>query len=156
MKRRRSIPAKQTNNTLIVLGEQDINLVNHAGLVSWETIQPAIRLVVDWATITPTDNILLFGCHQGALPTYLAKRFPDNHLTIIDHHHTALETTRQTLHTNSIAEDFVSILGGPELPAEFERSFGTVILLIPKSRVLARLQERMRAIDGEAHEAGEQ
>ncbi len=125
--------------------------MNHAGLVDWKTIQPAIQLVVDWAAIKPTDKILLFGCHQGALPAYLAVRFPDSQLAITDHNHTALETTSHTLAANGISPDCVRIISEPDLSVDCNQCFETVILLIPNSRVLVRrwlLQAYQALIDG--------
>ena len=138
MKPQPTIPAHQPETSRVILGVKQIEVVNQKSLEKWDVVYPALRLVAENILVTSNERILLYGCHQGALPTYLVTSYPQTTLTIIDHNYTAIETTRQTLAANSILLTSVDFMTNLELPAECNSKFEIVIMMLPKSRSLAR------------------
>ncbi len=84
------------------LGQLSVKVFSKPGLPDWDQLPPSIELLAQYPKLHPTDRILLFGCHHGALPVVLARAVPDGQLFLIDNNSTALEMTRKTLIANNI------------------------------------------------------
>ncbi len=121
---------------MVKLGDKQIQVCSQLGLPDWEQVYPSARLCADNINFSNEDQVLLFGCHQGALAAYLSLVIPAGQLTITDHNVTALEVTKQTLSANNAPP--LNILTDIELPPEYAHQFTVAIIQIPKGRLLAR------------------
>jgi 16S rRNA (guanine1207-N2)-methyltransferase len=130
------VPNTNNCNFSVNLGTEQIEVITKPGLPEWDLVSPSMQLLVEYARIDPTDSVLLYGCHQGALGAYLAHNLPKVQLTITDHNYTALETTKQTLSANNVSS--VTILTDIDLSQELYQKFDVVFIQIPKGRSLAR------------------
>ncbi|NJD58002.1 MAG: hypothetical protein C3F13_10675 [Anaerolineales bacterium] len=131
-------PVDQVEKIHAVLGDQQVYVIKQDGLVGWTSVYPAIRLAAENVTIEPGDRILLFGCHQGALPAYMSLKYPHNPLAVIYHDYSALEASRKTLKINKIPIDSIRYITDAEMPEVEDDKFDVVIMLLPKGRSLAR------------------
>jgi 16S rRNA (guanine1207-N2)-methyltransferase len=133
---RAAIPRPDIQNYQVKLGNLQLEIFSLPGLPAWELSSPSARLIAEHALFSPPNQVLLFGCHQGALAAYLAQILPSGQLTITDHNFTALEATRLTLSANDVPQ--ADIQTGIELPSEYDQKYNAVIIQIPKGRLLAR------------------
>lgn len=99
---------------------------------------PAVTLLARCCQLHPLSRVLLMGCDLGALSVYIARLFPEVHLTITDQNFTALELCRQALSTNGIAPHRVNILAAIDFPPELSASQDAIFMLLPKGRLLSR------------------
>jgi 16S rRNA (guanine1207-N2)-methyltransferase len=134
---------------LVKLGNLQLEIFSQPGIPNWELSSPLARMIVENIVFQPAGRVLFFGCHQGALPAYLALTITAGQLSITDHNFSALEITRLTLSANNTPE--VDILEQIELPLGYEHSFNVVLIQIPKGRLLARrwLVQAYRALTDE-------
>lgn len=131
-------PSINVHKFSVKLGKDQFELVTKPGLPDWDLVCPSTQLLAEYAAVNPTDSVLLYGCHQGALGAYLARNLLQGQLSITDTNYTALEITQQTLSANNIPIESVNILTDIDLPQELFQYFHVVILQIPKGRLLAR------------------
>ncbi len=120
----------------VKLGDKQIQVHSQPGLAEWEQVYPSARLIADNIKFSPADQVLLFGCQQGALATYISLVLPAGKLTITDNDFIALEVTKKTLSANSAPP--VNILTDIELPPDYAHQYNLAIIQIPKGRLLAR------------------
>jgi hypothetical protein len=76
------------------LGQHSVEVVSKPGLPDWDQVPPATVLLALYPQLLPTDHILLFGSHHGALAVVLAHSAHEGQLYITDNNSTALEMTR--------------------------------------------------------------
>jgi 16S rRNA (guanine1207-N2)-methyltransferase len=134
---------------LVKLGKDQIEVVTKPGLPQWDLVSPSIQLLADYARIDPTDSVLMYGHHMGALGVYLSRNLPKCQLSITDNNLSVLEMTRMTLQANNVHS--VNILTRIELPQELYQKYNAVFIQIPKGRQLARrwlLQAYNALVDG--------
>jgi 16S rRNA (guanine1207-N2)-methyltransferase len=120
----------------VKLGDTQLEVLSAPGLPDWELSSPSARLIAENVRFRPTDRVLLFGCHQGALAAYLARILPPSQIFLSDNNLTALEVTRLALSANHVTG--VNLLTGIDLPSEYDQKLDVVIIQIPKGRLLAR------------------
>jgi len=130
------VPSVGVRHFSVNLGNGPIEVVTKTGLPDWALISPATHLLAECTSINPNDSILLYGCYQGALAVYLARMLPTGQLSVTDINHSALVSTQMTLAANNITS--VSFLVGIELPQELHNRFNSLIIQIPKGRLLSR------------------
>jgi 16S rRNA (guanine1207-N2)-methyltransferase len=130
------VPYTDIRKFIVKLGKEQIEVVSKPGLPEWEHVSPSVQLFAEFAKIGPTDSVLLYGSHQGALGVYLARKLTQAQLSIADHNGTMLELTQRTLSANNISS--VSILTDIDLPEKLYQKFDASFIQIPKGRSLAR------------------
>ncbi|OGO12177.1 MAG: hypothetical protein A2Y53_01915 [Chloroflexi bacterium RBG_16_47_49] len=113
-----------------------VEVVSKPGLPDWDQVLPSTELLAKYAIFHPTNNILLFGSHHGALGVYIARRLTVGQLSITDNNYIALEMTRKTLEVNQITS--VNILADIDLRCEGNQRYDSVFIQIPKGRKLTR------------------
>ena len=118
------------------LGQLSVKVVSKPGLPDWDQLPPSTELLAQYPKLHPTDHILLFGCHHGALPVVLAHSVPDGQLFLTDNNSTALEMTRMTLNANNITSAI--FLADADIPRTLDRKINRVFIQNPKGRKLAR------------------
>jgi 16S rRNA (guanine1207-N2)-methyltransferase len=126
------LPYAGEHHFSVILGKDPIELITKPGLPEWDLISPSTQLLAEHSVIKPTDSVMLYGCHQGALGVYLARGLPEGQLWITDHNQTALEMTQKTLKANNISS--VNILTDIDLPLGLYHKFNSVYIHIPKGR----------------------
>lgn len=131
-----AIPHQDIQKFLVKLGDLQLEVFSQPGLPDWELSSPSTHLIAEHAEFSSADQVILFGCHQGALAAYLARILHAGKLTITDHNSTALELTRLTLAANDAPP--VEILTRIDLPPEHDQKYDAVIIQIPKGRLLTR------------------
>ncbi len=129
-------PYTRVRKFSVILGKEQIEVVSKPGLPEWEVVSPCVQLCVENVRIGPSNSVLLYGSHQGALGVYLARNLPKAQLSISDYDTVMLDVTRQTLSANHVSS--VNILVDIDLPHTHDQGFDTVIIQIPKGRQLAR------------------
>jgi 16S rRNA (guanine1207-N2)-methyltransferase len=130
------VPSTDIRKLSVKLGKEQIEVVTKPGLPEWDLVFPSLQLFAEYAKIDPTDNVLVHGCHQGALGVYLSRNLPECQLSITDYNYTVLEMAQLTLKVNNISS--VNILPDIDLPQDQYQKFNTVFIQIPKGRQLAR------------------
>lgn len=136
MKLKTNLPYEEVSQFSVRLGKELLEVVSKPGLPDWDQVLPSAELLAEYPGLRPTDHVLLFGCHHGALGVVLARRLSDGHLCIIDNNFIALEMTRRTLVVNNISS--VKILTDVDLPEALCQRFNAVFIQIPKGRKLTR------------------
>jgi 16S rRNA (guanine1207-N2)-methyltransferase len=122
----------------VEVGGQSIDLVCLPGLPDNNIIAPSIRLLADHVELQPADHILLYNIYQGSLPVYLASRLSGGKLSIVEHDYTALNASQLGFKANNIPVEAVNIISAIDLPMLDLHAYDTVIIQIPKGRMLAR------------------
>lgn len=118
------------------LSQQRIAVISKPGLPDWIEILPATRLLAEIPSTQLAGNVLLFGCHQGALAVHLTRRLDQISLFCTDNSFLALELTQATLDANDISG--VKILMDVDFPQEMISIVHAVIMQPPKGRKLSR------------------
>ena len=120
----------------VALVQKPIEVVSKPGLSDWDAVLPSTQLLAEFPLIPPTDKVLLFGTHSGALSVALARKLPHGQLWITDRDNIALEMTRKTLAANRISS--VNILTDSCLPELDGIGVDAVLMQLPKGRKLTR------------------
>ncbi|MFZ0533418.1 MAG: methyltransferase [Anaerolineales bacterium] len=131
-----NVPYAGEHHYSVILGKDSIEVITKPGLPDWDLISPSTQLLAKYPVIKPTDSVLLYGCHQGALGVYLARSLPEGLLWLTDNNQTALDMIQMTLKANNISS--ANILIDIELPPRLYQKFNTVYIQIPKGRQLTR------------------
>jgi 16S rRNA (guanine1207-N2)-methyltransferase len=136
MNKKSYLPYEQVKQFQFKLCNDLIMVVSKPGLPDWDQILPSTELLAEYPRFLPTDHVLLFGSHQGALSVFIARRLPLGRLSVIDNNYTVLEMIRKTLEINDISS--VNLITDIELPQVENQSYDAVIIQIPKGRKLSR------------------
>lgn len=118
------------------LADEPIEVVSKPGLPDWDQLLPSTELLAKNAVFKPTDHVLLFGSHHGALSVFLARHLSEDHLWITDNDVISLDMTAKTLTVNMISG--VGISKSTDIPHTWFDTFDTVLIQIPKGRSLLR------------------
>ena len=136
MNRKSSQPYEQLKQFQLKLYNELVEVVSKPGLPDWDQLLPSTELLAEHLRLLPTDHVLLFGSHHGALSVFIARHLPLGRLSVIDNNYKVLEMVRKTLEVNDIL--FVDLITDIELPQGGNQSYDTVIIQIPKGRKLTR------------------
>jgi len=120
----------------VKLCNEVVDVISKPGLPDWDKLLPSTQLLADYPKLHPTDRVLLFGCHNGALGVCIARHLPFGWLSIIDHNLIALDMTRKTLAANNISS--ANLITDIDLPQYGTQSYDAVFIQIPKGRKLTR------------------
>jgi 16S rRNA (guanine1207-N2)-methyltransferase len=135
-----NIYAVPTQFTVNLHGEV-IQVISKPGLPDWDQLPPSTKLLAEYALIKPTDQILLYGCHHGALGVFLARHLQSGRLSIADHNYITLEMTRLTLEANAPSQsdlNRVNLITDVDLPGLGQPTYHSVLMQLPKGRALTR------------------
>ena len=127
---------EQVKQFSVMLFNEIIEVVSKPGLPDWDQLLPSTELLAECLRLLPTDRVLLYGSHHGALSVFIARHLPFGKLSVTDNNFTALEMIRRTLAVNSISS--VNLITDINLPKVGCQSNDAVIIQIPKGRKLAR------------------
>ena len=136
MNRKTFQPYEQVIQFSVKLCNEIIEVVSKPGLPDWDQLLPSTELLAECLRLLPTDRVLLFGIHHGALSVYIARHLPFGKLSVIDNNFTALEMIRRTLAVNRISS--VNLIMDIDPPQVGSQSNDVIIIQIPKGRKLAR------------------
>src|SRR4030042_5836888 len=140
-------PSEQVRQFSFRLNGEVIKVISKPGLPEWDQLLPAAELLAANSRLISTDQVLLFGCHHGALAVYLARGLTEGKLSITDNNFTALEVTRKTLEANNISS--VDILSVIDFSQTGNQKFTAAFIQLPKGRILTRrwLLQAYQALD---------
>jgi 16S rRNA (guanine1207-N2)-methyltransferase len=119
-----------------VIAGKPVTFTSKPGLEDWKRVRPAEILIASLVSFRPGENVLLFGCRHGALPAALALANPRVMFTCVESNWISVKCIHQTVTSSQIENLYIHRY--PVEPKFKEESFQTAILLIPKSRSLAR------------------
>jgi 16S rRNA (guanine1207-N2)-methyltransferase len=98
----------------------------------WQERLTSALLLAEWANVAPQAQVLHMHCGDGLVGAAVAKQLTGGHLTLLDCHVAAVETTRQTLHANAVQNTEVVLSDCAQ--AVRDRAFDSVLALLPKGR----------------------
>src|SRR4030042_3542642 len=102
MNRKSSQPYEQLKQFQLKLYNELVEVVSKPGLPDWDQRLPSTELLAEHLRLLPTDHVLLFGSHHGALSVFIARHLPLGRLSVIDNNYKVLEMVRKTLEVNDI------------------------------------------------------
>jgi 16S rRNA (guanine1207-N2)-methyltransferase len=120
----------------VSLCNEVVEVFTKPGLPDWDKLLPSSELLSQYPKLLPTDRVLLFGCHNGALSVSIARQLSSGILSMIDNNVIALEMTQKTLTANNLSTG--GLLLGIDLPLEGTQSYDAAFIQIPKGRKLTR------------------
>jgi 16S rRNA (guanine1207-N2)-methyltransferase len=121
------------------LAGERLEVTSKPGLPDWDQLYPSAILLAENTVAHPADHLIQFGCHNGALSAWFARKFIGGQLSIIDQSFIALEMTRKTLEANvHPASEIIDILPVVELPVAAHHAFNVALIQAPKGRSVIR------------------
>jgi 16S rRNA (guanine1207-N2)-methyltransferase len=121
------------------LAGERLEVTSKPGLPDWDQLPPSAVLLAENSVAHPADLLIQFGCHNGALSAWFARKLIGGQLSIIDQSFIALEMTRKTLEANvHPASEIIDILPVVELPVAAHQAFNVALVQAPKGRSIAR------------------
>jgi 16S rRNA (guanine1207-N2)-methyltransferase len=118
------------------LADELVEIISKPGLADWDKLLPSSELLAVYPRLLPSDQVLLMGCHHGALAVFIARHLPVGQLSITDNNSIALAMTRKTLAANNISN--VNLYPDCNLPGIERKKYNAVFIQIPKGRKLCR------------------
>jgi 16S rRNA (guanine1207-N2)-methyltransferase len=103
-----------------------------AVLGQWRERAASSMLLAEHVRLSPQAQVLHLHCGPGLAGVLAAERAPDGHVTMLDSYATATEAACRTLQANSVAN--AEVMLSDSARAVCERSFDTVLALLPKGR----------------------
>jgi len=113
------------------LDDTTYRLVSKPGIVSWNRVDPATRLLAQTLAPAPTAAVLVLGCGNGLLGLIAAGRVPQGRVLLVDDSCVAVEAAQRTLALNEVTNAEVRL---GEEAAIRGSAFDLVALALPKGR----------------------
>src|SRR4030066_1253070 len=129
-------PYEQVRNLSLRLCDEIVDITTKPGLPDWDQVPPGTEFLAQYSNVHPSDHVLLFGCHHGALSVYIARHNPGVKLDVTDNNHIALEMNLGSLKANHISPG--TTISGTDIPQDDRQRYAVVLMHLPKGRKLAR------------------
>ena len=123
-------------STSIRINGQDFSIITKPGFSDWEKLSPSGQLLAEHILHIGQQDVLILGSRNPAAAAFLAVRFPKSRIWIHDFNQIALDAVKETLSLHKATN--VNMMKSVDLPEDLQGSFDTVLILLPKGRLLAR------------------
>ncbi len=123
-------------STSVRINGQDFSIITKPGFSNWEKLTPSEQLLAENILHIEQQNVLILGSRNPASAAFLAVRFPTSRIWIYDFNQIALDAVKETLSFYKAAN--ARVIEAVDIPEDLQGSFDTVLILLPKGRLLAR------------------